>query len=360
MQKVRLGYVGAGFVAQAVHLPNFTTLPDCEVVALAEIRPQLAQRVAERFGIPRVYRTHHELLLDPDIDAVAVSAHFVHQAQVAEDALRAGKPVFMEKPMALTVARAERLLQAEREGGGRLMVAYMKRYDAGIELAKNLIDGYRQSGELGRLFYLRARCFTGNWTGGNSGTVIQTDEPYPPVTEEAPDWLPERYRQSYVGYLQVFCHNVNLARWLLGAGADWQVISVDLDEDGFTGVAVLRLGGVRVTLETGALSAHQWDEDTQAYFQRGWVKATSPSLLLRNACAEVEEYRAGEGAEYRRRFPKDGWSWSFQREAQHFIQCVRTGEPFRSSGEDAAEDVRLIEAIYQRWLRKSPESATAV
>ncbi len=350
MEKVRLGYVGAGFMAQAVHLPNFTALPDCKVVALAEIRPQLAQKVAQRFGIPRVYATHNELLLDPDIDAVAVSAHFVHQAQVAEDALRAGKPVYMEKPMALTVERAERMLKAAREGGGRLMVAYMKRYDAGIELAKQMIDAYRHSGELGRPFYLRARCFGGNWTAGNSGTVIGTDEPYPEVSLEVPEWLPERYHQSYTNYLQVFTHNVNLARWLLNVGDDWQVIHVDLDEDGFTGVAVLRMGGVRVSLETGSLAAHKWDEDTQAYFQKGWVKVTSPSLLLRNACAEVEVYRAGERTEYLRPFPPEGWTWAFQREAQHFIHCVRTGEPFRSSGEDTIQDVRIFEAIYRKWL----------
>lgn len=350
MDKVRLGYVGAGFMAQAVHLPNFTALPDCEVVALAEMRPRLAQKVAERFRIPRVYATHSELLLDPEIDAVAVSAHFVHQAQVAEDALRAGKPVYMEKPMALTVERAEQMLKAAREGGGRLMVAYMKRYDAGIELAKELIDTYRQSGELGRLFYLRARCFGGNWSAGNSGTVIATDEPYPEATLEVPEQLPVRYYQSYTAYLQVFTHNVNLARWLLNAGDEWQVINVDLDDDGFTGVAVLRMGGVRVCLETGSLAAHRWDEDTQAYFQKGWVKATSPSLLLRNACAEVEVYRAGESPEYLRPFPKDGWTWAFQREAQHFIECVRTGKPFRSSGEDSLQDVRIFEAIYRKWL----------
>jgi len=350
MEKVRLGYVGAGFVAQAVHLPNFTALPDCEVTALAELRPQLAQKVAQRFGIPRMYSTHSELLLDPDIDAIAVSAHFVHQAQVAEDALRTGKPVFMEKPMALTVERAERILQAAREGGGRLMVAYMKRYDAGNELAKQLVDGYRQSEELGKLFYIRARCFTGNWTAGNSGTYVTTDEPYPPATPEAPTWLPERYRDAYISYLQVYCHNVNLLRWLLNCRDDWEVAAVDLDEDAFTGVAVIHMGGVRVCLETGGLAAHQWDEDTQAYFQRGWVKATSPSLLLRNACAEVEEYRAGEQPEYRRLFPKEGWSWAFQREVAHFIHCVRTGEPFRSSGEDALQDVRVFEAIYRKWL----------
>lgn len=351
MEPVRLGYVGAGFVAQTVHLPHFTTLPGCRVVALAEKRPQLAHQVAQRFRIPRVYLSHTELLSDPEVEAVAVSAHFVHQAQVAEDALLAGKAVFMEKPMALTVSRAQRLLDAQRQGSGRLMVAYMKRYDAGVELAKQLITRFRQSAELGNLFYLRARCFTGNWTAGNSGTYIPTDEPYPEFPIEAPDWLPEQYYQRYVSYLQVFCHNVNLARWLLDAEDSWQVVSADLDNDGFTGVAVLRLGGVRVVLETGATAAHRWDEDTSVYFQRGWVKVVSPPLLLRNACAEVEVYRAGDTVEYLRPFPKDGWSWAFQREAEHFIDCVRTGESFRSPGEDSLYDVQIVEDIYRKWLK---------
>lgn len=350
MDKVRLGYVGAGFVAQCVHLPNFTALPDCEVVALAELRPQLAQRVAQRFGIPRVYPDHHALLNDPEVDAVAVSADFVAQAIVAEDALRAGKPVFMEKPMALTRTRADRLLQAEREGKGRLMVAYMKRYDAGIELAKQYLRHYHQSGELGRLQYIRLHAFVGDWTVGNSGVYETTDEPYPDSPREAPEWLPEPYHKAFAEYAQVFTHNVNLARWLLDAGSDWQVVAVDLEENGFTGVAVLKIGGVRVVLETAWFHGHRWHEHFQAYFQRGWVRADSPVLLVRNTCAEVEVYRNIEAPEYLRPIPKEGWSWSYQREAAHFIHCVRTGEPFRSSGEDSWQDVALMEEIYRVWL----------
>ncbi|GEM_PF-4663019 len=57
MQKVvRLGYVGAGFMAQKVHLPNFTNLPGCQVIALAEAKPKLGEMVAKRFGISKVYR----------------------------------------------------------------------------------------------------------------------------------------------------------------------------------------------------------------------------------------------------------------------------------------------------------------
>src|ERR1051326_7360983 len=125
---VRFGYVGCGFMAQKVHLPNFSTIPGCELLALAEVRTGLRDRVADRYNIPRRYSSHLELARDPEIEAVGVSAGFTLQGQMARDLLKAGKHVFMEKPMAVTVAAAEEMLAASRQGGGRLMVAYMKRY----------------------------------------------------------------------------------------------------------------------------------------------------------------------------------------------------------------------------------------
>jgi len=131
---VRFGYVGCGFMAQKVHLPNFSTIPGCELLALAEVRTGLRDRVAERYGIPRRYASHEEMARDPEIEAVGVSAGYALQGQMARDLLRAGKHVLMEKPMAVTVNDAEAILAASREGGGRLMVAYMKRYDTGSKL----------------------------------------------------------------------------------------------------------------------------------------------------------------------------------------------------------------------------------
>lgn len=349
-KQIRLGYVGAGFMAQKVHLSNFTSLEGCQVIALAEARPKLGEMVARRFGIPKVYRHHSELLADPEVDAVAVSAHFAAQGEIARDALLAGKPVFMEKPMAVSVEQAERILEASRKTGAPLMVAYMKRYDAGYELAKENVSRFRNSGELGRITLVRIHYFGGDWICGLDTPFSSTDEPVQIPPSIKPEWLPEQYAHRYVGFMQQYVHAFNFVRWLLDADSDASVIWVDLDEDGYTGVVVLRVAGVRVVLETGSIRFHSWDEHTQVYFERGWVHVWSPPLLLRNQPAKVEIYIGGDRHEYLHPLPKDRWSWSYKREAEHFIRCLQTGEPFRSPGEDALTDVKLCEEVYRKWL----------
>ena len=300
MQTIRLGYVGCGFMAQKVHIPNFSSIHGCELVALAEMRPKLGEKVQKRFGIPKLYRHHAEMLVDPEIDAIAVSAGFIAQGQIAHDALLAGKDVFMEKPMAVSLAQADAILEAERRSGRRLMVAYMKRYDAGNELAKETIDRLRATGELGPITFVRNHGFGGDWICGLETPIDTTDEPIPEISAQELDWIPAEFRtdasvrRQYLSYLQQYTHNVNLLRWLLDAGDDVTVRAVDLDDDGYTGVVVLSVAGIRAVIESGTISHYRWDEHTQIYFRHGWVKTWAPPLLLRQVPAEVEIYRAGE------------------------------------------------------------------
>ena len=126
MEKVRLGYIGCGFMAQKVHIPNFTSIPDCELIGLAEVRSELGQKVQSRFGIPHLYRDHEQLAQNADIEAVAVSADFALQGEIAKDLLLAGKHVFMEKPMAVSTEQAEVIAAASQKSGKKLMVGYMK------------------------------------------------------------------------------------------------------------------------------------------------------------------------------------------------------------------------------------------
>ncbi|HZO88258.1 MAG TPA: Gfo/Idh/MocA family oxidoreductase [Chthonomonadaceae bacterium] len=354
---VRLGYVGCGFVAQNIHIPNFTSLPACRLLALAEVRQDLGQKVAARYGIPRVYRSHQELAADPDIEAVGVSAPYALQGRIAADLLRAGKHVFMEKPMAVSAARAEAMLAAAREGNARLMVGYMKRYDPGNLRLKQHVDAWRQSGECGRLLLARNHGFGGNWLYGQDPNVAfeRSEEAAPSAPDDCPDWLPEKWHDPYLGFLQQWTHNLNLLRFLLGDTAgEASVVAAHLDDDGMTGLIVLNIGGVRAVIESGYTRYHAWDEHTQLYFEGGWLRTQAPPLMQKETPASVEVYRAareGEPARLMQEFAPPGWS--YREEARHFLECVRSGEPFRSSGEDTLHDVRLFEAIYKAFLQAS-------
>lgn len=353
--QTRLGYVGCGFMAQKVHLPNFASLDSCRLVALAEVRSDLRREVGARFGVEKLYSTHLELADDPEIEAVAVSADYSIQGQIACDLLRRGKNVFMEKPMATTIERAQQILDAEREGQARLMVGYMKRYDAGNIVAREHVRQMRNGTEAGRITLVRNHGFCGDWVAGLDTPMSGSKEQMPPSTPIVPDWMPPSRAGSYLGYLQQYTHNINLMRWLLDADDRAKVKLVDLDEDGYTGIVVLELDGVRATLESGTLSHYRWDEHTQIYFQHGWVKTDAPPLLLRGVPAEVEVYRAGKTQSFTKPLPDPAWSWSYKREAEHFIECVQSGASFDSTAQDTLTDVRLFEEIFQMWLRNRGE-----
>jgi predicted dehydrogenase len=359
MNQVKMGYVGCGFMAQKVHIPNLISLPECEFVAVAELREKLAKKVQERHRIPKLYKDHRELASDPEIEAVGVSGHFAVQGEIAIDLLRAGKHVFMEKPMAVSVSQAERILDAVRESGCRLMVGYMKRYDAGNELVKDKLDQFIKTGELGRITYVRNHGFCGDWIAGLDTPLEQTDEPYPAPEPLAgkPDWLPDQFYRGYIGYLQQYTHNVNLLRWFLDAYDKVRVECVHLDDNGMNGVVILNVNGMRAIIESGSVAYHGWDEHTQIYFQKGWIKTCAPPLLLKNVPASVEIYRSEPSRQLQNLIPASGWSWAYKREAEHFLRCVIEDAPFRSPAEDTINDVRVFEDIYRMFAEKRESNA---
>jgi predicted dehydrogenase len=343
-----MGYVGCGFLAQKVHIPNIVALSSFELVAVAEVRSELGRRVQGRYGIPRLYENHLALADDPDIDAVAVSGHYCTQGEIAIDLLRAGKDVFLEKPMAVSVDQADRMLAAEAESGRRLMIGYMKRYDDGNVLLKSLLDDPEIRDRLGALFYLRLHEFAGDWLGGLDTALETTDEPLPPAPAcMLPSWLPNDLEQGYLNYLQEYTHQINLVRWLLEAGDEVDVSSVDLDDDGYTGVTVLRVNGVRAVLESGAHGYSVWDEFMQMYFERGWIRTLVPPLLARNVPVRLEIYYSGRPYGTVETVTPSEPGWAYRAELEHFVECLRTGQPFRSPAVDTRHDVIALERIYR-------------
>lgn len=341
-ERIRIGFVGAGFMGQLVHLPNFTEMAGCEVVALAERRPRLARMVADRFGIARTCGSHEELCADPSIDAVVQITSDEAHAPVSIDALNAGKHVYLEKPMATNLSDARRMVEAAERNDRQLMVGYMKRFDTGVELARSIIDALKSTGELGAVTHARGHCFAGDWVC-NAGTPIRTDETYPEIEPRPPDGLAEDRIRDMYAFNNLYCHNINLMRHLLG-----EVRALDYAAlDGPTRLMVFAMDGCDAVLELGRLSANFWDEGVKVYFEDGWVEVFTPPPLLRNVPARVSVYRAGDVQEHTQ--PQAPRDWAFRRANAHFLECIRSGDPVRSSGADAIRDQELLEEAFRRF-----------
>ena len=144
--KVRIGWIGSGFVGQVAHLANYVELPEVEIVGLAELRPQLGSLACRKYGIPKYFNHHVSLLEQSDLDAVVAIVRREHTAPVAHDVLSKGIPLFTEKPMAPTVDQAEKLVKTAEENSCLYVSGFMRRHDRGVQLAKQIFDDLTESG----------------------------------------------------------------------------------------------------------------------------------------------------------------------------------------------------------------------
>jgi len=154
MSKVRIGVIGVGLIG-IMHLKNYATIEDAEVVAVCDINEEAARKVAAQFQISGVYTDFRELLKRDDIDAVDVCLHNNFHAPVTNEALRAGKHVYCEKPIAGTYHDGKTMLETAEETGNMLHIQLNTLYKKETKAALALIEG----GELGKIYHGRATGF---------------------------------------------------------------------------------------------------------------------------------------------------------------------------------------------------------
>lgn len=352
MSAVRIAFAGVGYMGQVAHLRNYAFRDDCQVVAIAEPRPELARKVAEAFGVPTVYTDHRQLLSAPDVDAVVASQPHLRNGYIAIPLLRDGKYVFTEKPMAGSLEEAELIQSAAEQGGVHLMVGVMKRFDPAVLAARDVLLGFYASGELGRLQRVRAHCWGGDWVQ-NALPPITTDEtvPYDPEFEPhyAP-WMDEDQAKQFQNYTNIMAHTVNLVRYLYPQPLTVQTAVARKQQRLLHTVLLSSPEEVLVELAGGGTRSHQWEEETHFYFERGWVKLFTPSPLNRQARGHVEIYHSEDSKSGERREIIPPLGWAFQRQADHFIECVRERKEPISSGRDTLEDMRLMEEIFRKMI----------
>ena len=153
MDKVRIGIIGCGGIANGKHMPSLKMLDNVEMVAFCDIIPERAQEAAEKYGTPdaKVFSNYQELL-KLDLDVVHVLTPNSSHAPITIDALESGKHVMCEKPMAMNTEEAKSMLEAARRTGMKLTIGYQNRFRADSLYLKKCCE----NGDLGHVYYARA------------------------------------------------------------------------------------------------------------------------------------------------------------------------------------------------------------
>lgn len=155
MDKVKIGIIGCGGIANQKHFPALKEYPDLyEMVAFCDIIPERAEAACGKYGAlcAKVYTDYKELLRDPQIDTVHVLTPNVSHSPITVAAFEAGKNVMCEKPMAHTTEAAQAMMDALKKSGKQFTVGYQNRFRPDSQCLHNAFE----SGDLGEIYFAKA------------------------------------------------------------------------------------------------------------------------------------------------------------------------------------------------------------
>ena len=357
--KVRLGFVGAGYMGQLAHIEHYWKLPGVELAALAEGRSATGELVARTYGIGQVYGDHRQLLADADVDAVVAILPFALNGQVVEDCLRAGKHVLTEKPQVCTSGRGGELAALAAERGLIYYVGYMKRSDPGVLWARQRIAQWQADGTFGPLLSVRLWCAHGQWTWFSSPALDagDTSAAYPYQTESQTPWMSAATWQSHVSWTNYYSHQTNLARFLVGL--DYQLDTVRRRRveqvESFFVQCAYEPGGAQLYLDfAGERDAH-WNEGFEVKFAGAQLVGHIPAPLARRQITRIECRQLPAQGEPQVSSPLLECIDGFASQARHFVAAIRGQEEALSPASEALKEIEFSESLMRRLQDQDQE-----
>jgi predicted dehydrogenase len=350
---VRVGLIGAGMIAQVMHLPHLLELTNLfTVTALCDLSRGTAQAVADKYGVPQVYTDHRVMLERADLDAVLVLTR--DHAQPAIDAARAGKHLFVEKPMCNNLSEADELIDAVKGSGVVGMVGYHKRYDPGYIAGREAIQQL-ENPQLIRLHDV---------IGPNSGflahydllriddveadVVQQLERAHRASLEVAIGSQPEAVIRAYQLFLGLSTHDMTILHGALGLPE--RVISTEIWAGGRAIAAIMAYpGDLRCVFETAILTGlRKFDESMTVYSPNKVVSIVFPSPFLKNAPTLVEEWEMVKDG-YRESHTTASYEEAFKLELVHFHHCIIEGRQPHTPLSEGREDLATLIAMIQAY-----------
>jgi predicted dehydrogenase len=333
---LRIGVLGAGQIAQAAHFESCVKARNAELTAICDVADDLRERMAVAHGARRTYADYDAMLADPEIEAVIIATADAFHVGASIRALEAGKHVLCEKPMATSVEDALRLQDAVARSGLVLHVGHMKRYDQGIEAAKDFIDR-----DMGTMLSLKA------WYCDSTHRYAMTDAVQPAIVASATSKRPagdaKADRRRYL-MLAHGSHLVDLARFL---GGEIETVEARLREAYGARCWFIDVGfasGAIGHLDLSVAVRMDWHEGFEVQGERGGVLAKTYNPWYFKS-SDVEIFHESD-ATFRRPLGADGHF--YRRQVEGFADAVLNGRPTRGATvEDGVASVKAMAAIVQ-------------
>jgi predicted dehydrogenase len=355
---VRVGVVGGGLIAQAMHLHYLAAMRDrFELAALAEPSRIVREALGARYGIPAVHADYRALLDAGGLDAVVVCSPAGTHAEITLAALDAGLHVLVEKPMCITLADADAIVTARDRSGKVVQVGYMKRYDPAVE---RLYEDLPASAE--GLRYLHVVVNDPEFAPffGPGEIVRANDVPAGVIdaarraeSEQVEAAVGSGSREVVVAFSESFLgsmiHDVNVVHGALermGEPLPGEVVAGDWWGAGtaVTGSVRLANGSRWDSAWIQLLDVPEYVETIALYFEDSARRLTFPSPWLKQSPTRYARTEADEGT--RIVHAAERFEESFARELVHFHACVTEGVACRTPPEQARVDIDLLTRMF--------------
>lgn len=338
MKTVRVGLVGSKFIT-TIHAEALRSVPGVEIAAVAARTEASARDFAQPRGIRHWFGDANKLFEMPEIDVVVLGCPNDLHCPLTERAAAAGKHVICEKPLAMNLAEADRMIAACRRAGVKLMYAEELCFAPKYVRLKRLVD----DGALGRVHLVKQ--------------AEKHDGPHAA-------WFWDVRRSGGGVTLDMGCHGIEFARWILSGpqgNAKPRVSAVYADMQ--TAVHRDRTKGddnalIILTLDNGAtaLIEESWsklggmDDRAEVYGSDGvayadLLRGNSIHTFSRKGYDYAVE-KAGSTAGWSFTIYEEAWNYGFPQEMAHFIECVRDDKEPLETGEDGRAVLEAIFAAY--------------
>ena len=328
-RKVNLAVIGTGRMG-SVHMRNIVRqIPEANLVAVCDIRLEVAQAVADECGIQRVVKDYHDLLSDKDIEAVLIAPSTPTHAFIMKDVAKAGKHIFCEKPLALDLAEIDEALVEVQKAGVKLQVGFNRRFDKSFQKVHDIVA----SGEIGRPCILR-------------------------ITDRDPDFPAMEFMRASGGiFLDLAIHDFDMVRYQVGEVDEVYaigsvLINPELNEfnDVDTDVVTLKFANGAVgAIDNSRKAVYGYDQRLEVFCSNGTAMAENET-----ESTVVKGNTDGFLSAKPPYFFMQRYAPCYVEEVRQFIECVRDDKPTPTTGADGKAAVVLGYAAIKSLRENRP------